>query len=99
MSTPQDPRAQSAARPPSQEEVTGHADPDKQDAASLKKQHGTDEVARMVEAGEAEGAGSEGHAAALDMWTDNELRERMTELGLDPAGKSREEMIAAVEHH
>ena len=98
MST-QDPREMSSPRPPSEEEVTGHASPDSQEARSLKQQHGNDESIRQVEAGNRRGAGSEGHAAAFEMWTDDELRKRAAELGLDSTGKSREELIAAVEHH
>ena len=94
----QDPREQSSPRPPSREEVTGHADPDAQDAKSLDNQHATDESIRQVEAGGGQGAGSEGHAAAFEMWTDEELKERAAELKLDVSGLSREQMIEKLEH-
>lgn len=99
MTTPQDPREESSPRPPSETEVTGHDNPDSEDAASLKKQHANDQSVRRVEAGEDKGAGAEGHAAAFEMWTDEELHARAAELNLDVSGLSRAEIIQKIKHH
>lgn len=67
-------------------------------ANSIRDQDGSERVVHEVERG-TDGAGAEGHAAAFEMWTDAELHARAAELGLDVAGLSRAEVIAAIEDH
>ena len=73
---------------------------DEKAAESMREQHSNEQAIEAVTGdGGRPAAGSEGHAAAFEMWTEEELRNRAAELGLDVSGMSRDEMIAAIEHH
>ena len=66
---------------------------------SLVDQHG-EEAAKAVVAGEDNSIDRvEGHAAAFEMWSDEDLRARAKEVGLDPDGLSRTALIEKLENY
>ena len=73
---------------------------DEATADSLRSQHSNEEAIAAVNANSHSGNNRvEGHAAAFEMWTDEELHTRAKEVGLDPSGLSREELIERLQEH
>ena len=73
---------------------------DNQAAHSMKAQHSNDEAIEAVTAGEDNSIDRvEGHAAAFEMWTDEDLHARAREVGIDAEGLSRTQLIEKLESY
>ena len=71
---------------------------DEMAAHTIRQQHGTERTVQAVTAGEDDSISRvEGHAASFETWTDDELRKRAHEVGVDWEDKSREQLIEELE--
>lgn len=66
---------------------------------SLKDQHGDQAAERVAASTGGSTRKIGGHAAAFEMWTDEELHEKAAELGIEHEGVPREQLIDTLQGH